>query len=398
MRFAANILLILLASLSLGGCDSKKPAQTEKEVLQLWAERFTDGYDRSYFEWISATDPTIGSVEGFLLWRGTYRGVPIAVYSCLFRHNTFFQIEHPGDYPGKSSGVRWLRLVLAIERTGNPFPGANPPHTGPTEQRMTIEQAAVAEVTGADIDLKILGLGQDSNDPDAINIALLKAKVTDKGDGVLEVTANALPKGKPITFDMEKVLAKEVLKGPKNILPLATPNYTVEEFTKETLTKLDSFEPYSEPWWSTPPRGREMMSVLHPMWHDQVAIRALLAKASDEELANAIRVARVLSAFTDNYFQNLKMDSEFLGFLGHKSDAVRGAMGVIIGHHSKWPSDPSVLEPYLDSSDPEVVCSVLYSFALRHYRPKAMSKVVALQTHKDQVVRWAAEKLVRTGG
>jgi len=394
----ARLVAIALAATiagSLVGCESRSrnPSNREADMLNGWYAEFRHGGDRSLFlSDITALDPTVGFMDGELLWRGAYRGIPIALYSCLFRHNTFYQVEHPGEYPADTAGVRWLRIILAVERPGSPYPGRNPPYTGPAEERMRVEQVAMTEFPGKVVDLKALGYRSDPTAPEELNPALLEVKVTDAGNGMMKVAVNALAKGQACVFDLEKALSKEQLKGPKRIEGLKFPEYSVEQFVQVTLDKLGKLKPTGEPWWRGTPRARDLGLLYHPLWENPEAVRLLLNRASEKQLVNAIKCLGILSRGV--HYRNAAMEAQLLGYLRHESGAVRGAFSWVVAHADRWPRNPRDLEPFLQSEDPNVLFGVLSAFVLRRHVPKDIERVRELAGSKEASVRDAANELL----
>jgi hypothetical protein len=266
-------------------------------------------------------------------------------------------------------------VVLAVEETAVvPLRRTNPNYTGPAVARAVVRE--VAEHKYAPADIAVSAILRDPRWENSWSMGQVAVEVSDKGDGRLDFKINATKKPSWNTFDLEQVLKGENLSGPKEIKPLAFKQYSPEEFAKAMVAILKTFKVTAEPWWQSHPTSAEMAAVDHPMWESPSAMKALLTSAPTKELVYALNFMERRSWRDSRYLRRLEpIESILLGLAKHESREVRSAFGYLLRSTLLWPNDVHVLEPLLQSDDPEVLSQVLAAFAFRGEVPNDLRRV-----------------------
>lgn len=351
--------------------------ETRDELRQRWAAYLKDGYERSNFDLIFASHPSVGSVDGYRVWQGEYRGVPIALYSCIYSK------PWGGD-------LGWISIVLAVEETAMPLPDDNPNYRGPPVVRSVVRE--IAEHKYAPEEIAINSILSNPRDQNSWEIGQVRVEVKDQGKGRLGFMINAAKKPTWAAFDLEQALKGETLSGAKKIKPLPFKKYTPEEFAKAMISILKTTEVTTARWWASAPSSSQMIALDHPMWEDPAAVKMLLTTAPMKELVYAINFMG-RQCKDSMYLRRLEsIDSTLLGLANHKSAGVRGASGRLFGGHL-WPKDVHALEPLLKSDDPGIQSSVLRAFANRGELPRDIQRVRELAKSKNEQVRFEVDQL-----
>lgn len=369
------------------GCAGNIPPEA---MRQEWDAALQRGVANNN-EVIHTADYGTG-VWGYRMWQGSYRGVPIALYSCVLmtRKEAF----------GPSS-VHYVSVLLVVEKGRVPTAGADKPVDRPGQasgpvQVMAEQQYRITDLKHKEDDFppplgKVLSLGMD--------VGGITVAVRDGGEGRLGYRLNVMKDDAWGSFDLEQALADYRLAGPRTIAPLAFPAYTPDEFAKVMRERLGKLEIRGQ--WPTP---AQMAEVDHPLWRDPKAMGVLLSTASDVELARALRVMTVLAhKYPQGYFPSLApIDQLILSMADHKSQEVRSAFAILLDYAAGWPRDPTVLEPLLKSSDPEIVVTVLTVFLRidREHVPRDLSQIETLaKSDNKRVSEMAAHflELARKG-
>ena len=382
-----------LAALTLGwlvvltpaACSSQggNSVGRETKLRQRWAASLKDGYERSSLDEIVAVDPQLGTVSGFRLWRGEYRGVPIALYSCAYSK----------PFGGE---LGWIRVVLAMEEAGAPLPAVHPNYTGPFVARAVVREVAEHKYPPADI--AVTTILRDPRHGNTWSIGQVTVEIRDKGDGRLDFKINATKKPGWATFDLEQVLKGANLSGPREIKPLPFKQYSPKEFGKAMVSILKTFKVTADPWWQSKPSSSEMSAVDHPMWADPSAVKGLLTTAPTKELVHAINFMERRSWRDSTYLRRLEsIDSTLMGLGNHESAEVRGAFGMLLNSTLLWPGNVGKVAPLLASTDVEVQAAALAAFAFRGDVPRDLQRVRELAKSKDSQVRFEAERVLRLG-
>jgi len=375
--FFGGLVLTAAACSSQGG----KGVTQETKLRQRWQDSLRDGYRRSNFDEIYAIDPRVGTITGFRLWQGEYRGVPIALYSCSYSK------AFGGD-------LGWISIVLAVEETATPLPAVHPHYAGPPLARSVVREVAEHRYPSGEI--KVGSILRKPGRDNSWRIGQVRVEIKNQGDGRLGFKINAAKKPSWITFDLEQALKGENLSGPKEIKPLPFKQYTPEEFAKTMVSILKTFKVTASPWWHSKPRSSEMATIDHPMWEDAVAVKALLTTAPPKELVHAINFMERRSWRDSRYLRRLEsINLTLLGLASHESPEVRGAFGMLLNSTLLWPSDIGKVEPLLGSSDVQIQAAGLAAFADRGDAPKDLQRVKELANSKDSQVRFEVERVLR---
>ena len=372
--------LSCLAVLTPVACRS---IQDRDDLRQEWRTMLRDGSKRSNFDLIYVFEPGIGGVEGYRVWQGEYRGVPIALYSCSYSK------PWGGD-------LGWMSIVLAVEETAIPLRDVhlNVPvdYTGPPIARLDVREIVEHKYSPLEIDIE--SILRDPRHQNTWQIGQVRVEVKDQGDGRLGFKINATRKPTWAAFDLEKVLKGENLSGAKKIKPLAFKKYTPQEFAKAMIAMLKKARVTADPWWRSSPTSAEMIALDHPMWEAPAAVKALLTTAATKELVHAINFMK-RRCKDSRYLRRLEsIDSILLGLANHKSSEVRGAFGNLLWQELLWPKDVHALEPLLETDDTRVLTGVLGAFADRGEVPRDMQRVRELGKSKDSFVRSRVERLL----
>ncbi len=144
-------------------------------------------------------------IDGYRVWQGEYRGVPIALYSC-------------GYAKPWGQGMGWISIVLAVEETGVPGPDVYCEYSGPPIPRLVVREIAEHKYAPEEISIRSI-----LNDPEYLNswdIAQVRVEVKDQGGGRLGFMIDAAKKPSWATFDLEQALNGETMSGAKEIKPL----------------------------------------------------------------------------------------------------------------------------------------------------------------------------------
>lgn len=374
---------ILVAIIVLSGCKIVDPQKSERATRKNWDRFLRDGYNRTNYDRIKNFDGTT-RIDGYRLWQGWYRGVPIALYSCV--------VQQPYVSP-TGGGIKSMSIILAVEE-GRPLPTANA--KAPVKIRVTIASEKTYEVKELDTSLMVDRPSLMALESQVVAAGRIKADVRETGGGKLGVTVNVLKVPTQYVFDLEKALAERKLSGEKKIVPAPVwPPYTPEEFSKRMREALAEFATRPEATGGVSLRRWEIESVDHPMWEDADAVKALLAAASDEELAKALCFMGVKDNEDPFYLTRLDRICPLLVKTGeHGSAEVRNQFCCILSCSIQWPKDLSVLEPLLAKKDDDVRASVLAAFANRHKMPSDRRLLRKLAESDNEAVRFWAKQLL----
>ena len=378
MRIGSMILtLACMASFPAVACSNKQN-QDPSHLRRRWRKYLKDGYERSNFDMIRSSDPSIGTVEGYRVWQGKYRGIPIALYSCSYRK------PWGGD-------LGWISIVLAVEKTGIPLD--NPNYSGPPVARAVVREIAEHKYSPLEIDIE--SILRNPRRRNSWQIGQVRVEVKDRGNSRLGFKINASKKPTWASFDIEKLLKNEDMTGPKEIKPTAFKKYTPQEFAKAMISILKTLRVTAEPWWRSSPTSSEMVRLDHPMWEDPSAMKTLLTTAPMKELVRAINVMNRRRKDSRYLMRLESINSTLLGLAKHKSFEVRGAFGKLLFREYLWPKDVHLLEPLLKSDDIHVLRAVLAAFADRGEVPRDMQRVRELAKSEDSFVRYGVKRVLR---
>ena len=360
--------------------DGKAVAASLRKDWNRYLER---GIDReSNYDAIYVSDD-ITSVKGFSLWQGTYRGVPIALYSC--RLASLMPL-------GQATTLKEVSIILAVEQDDIP------PNQNTFYRRCMVRSVAEQRFGFSEVDIdRFPELRPQKGVATRFNIGAVALTLRDDGDGKMAFQVNFLKKPRWDVFELETVLKPYDMAGPAKIESPPVPSYTPEAFAKVMVERLGKFEQslaYGE-WWCAAPRSREMATVEHPLWRDPAAVKALLAAAPERELVYALNVMRTRAWKDPSYPTRLQcLAPDLLKLAEHQSPAVRGAFRSYLVASEFWPADPAVLEPFLNVSDADLLSVTLGLFWKRGHVPQNMVRVRELMKHEDDSVRYRAELLL----
>jgi hypothetical protein len=386
MRFGLQAIIYWsVVAFTLGACSDQggSTVSRERKLRQRWGRYLKDGFERSNFDKIAAVDPRVGTVSGFRLWQGDYRGVPIALYSCSY---------------SKAFGgeLGWIGVVLAVEETALPLASVHPNYSGGPVARGVVREVAEHKYKADDI--AISTILRDPRHENTWSIGQVRVAIKDQGDGRLGFRIGATKKPMWTTLDLEQVLSGENLSGPKQIRPLPFQELTPEQFAKAMIAILRTFRVTADPWWQSSPTSSEMAAADHPLWEDPSAVKLLLTSAPAKELVHAINFMERRSWRDSRYLRRLaRINATLLGLANHESAEVRGAFGYLLRSTLLWPEDVHKLEPLLETDDPQILSQVLAAFAFRGHPPKNSKRIRELTKSKDSQVRFEAERVLRLG-
>lgn len=340
-----------------GGCAG------QRRTRAIWNEHLENYAPKSAYEGVHATRycPFLWAttVEGYRVWQGSYRGVPIALYSRLLEHGSI----------ANEKGVQRIGIVLVAEDWRS---AATPSPYGKRETTIVAEKVFKA----AAVDMQRLSGPPARANADSIWIERLKIKVADQGNGVLAFRSDALATGAWHTFDLGAALKDYDLRGEKRIVSKHPP-WTKGEFVAHTIATMKGFEvEEGYQWWKWALGDAQIEIIDHPRWEDADSVKALLTAAPAEVLPHVLRFMRTKEWNDPWYLVGLAtIDDVLLGLADHESGPVRGAFGELVGASVHWPEDIRKLEPLLLSEDPNVSTGAYRAYHNRKETPPKPQKL-----------------------
>jgi hypothetical protein len=370
MRITVWLIVGALA-VSLGGCPG---GPDDPELRGKWDKALQDGHNRSNYDCIFASWASLGggSIDGFRMWQGDYRGVPIALYSC-------------GYHMRMAGEMGWISIILTVEDNRKVPPDG-------IRRRMVVRQMAERRFEPREIDAdKLLTSPGRSNSWD---VGQVHVEVRDEGGGKLGFRMDPAKEPRWESFDLEKVLKDEHLAGPLKVTMVEWPKYTREEFAKAMIARFERPEMATDPIWNAGPESFEKEPIDHPVWEDPEAVKQLLTTAPTEPLLCAISVIVCRAGKDGRYLLRLEsIQDTLLGLLSNPSPEVRAKTAGLLGSEL-WPRDVHVLEPFLMSPDPKVQVKVLRAFETRKTIPFNLARVRELTHSPDEIVQFYAEEVL----
>jgi len=359
-----------------------------RKAWKQWTAWLRDGYERSRYDSVStqATNSTSWmSIKGYRLWRGSYRGVDIALYSCAVVNRLAF--------PKVGGGLYELRIVLATEESG--APACRPDYKGPALPRQIITPVAQKIFAAEQIDTKGLVMNPNLRPAEqVIEAGRIRIDVRGGDGGKLEFRLHALRKPEWAKLDLEIALGKFKLNGPKKLVDLSPPKLSGKQFAERTIAVLKTFERGREPW-DRRASSEECLLVDHPLWENPAAMKQLLENAQAEELTDAVSFMKVKLSVDPGYLNRLEAINATLLALGdHKSREVRRAFGGLLFWSFHWPRDIHVLEGLLlKSTERDVIVGILGAFWKRKAAPNDRGILKKLEASDDKDIRYWARSV-----
>ncbi|MBI5722820.1 MAG: hypothetical protein HZA50_02595 [Planctomycetes bacterium] len=387
---------VVVALVVLSFSCNKGQAASEDNAMAEWVNNLRDGgIAKSGFVKVYGSETFAGKAEGYQLWRGSYRGIPIALYSCMFQYNTIFQIEHPSEYPKDSLGVKFIRVLLVVEENASGNAASQPVGKSGKASRVPV---AVKEFTSAQIDPGRF-VADPKTDPSGVAIGAAKITVKDNGNGVLAFQFNATKKQEWDSFNLEDALKGRNMTGEKKIVTPSFPDYTPEQFA-EAVTKAFSelkFQDDIERSYDNFPTGKAEEIVAHPMWNNPDAMKALLKKANEKELVFVLNVMMTIDNDFDPWYLSrlASISPEIMELANNESVYVRNGFRDVF-KNTFWPKDLKVLESWLNSKYPELIEIALGVFKAKKYTPSNIERVRELAKSPDDAIKMSAELLLKS--
>jgi hypothetical protein len=372
-----SIALLPLPMLFTSGCaagESEMTTRHDWETILLSApERST----RTKYDNVRNFDGTT-RIDSYRLWRGSYRGIELELYSCVLqqRYYTFT--------PG---GIRYISVVLTA------WP-ENPDSDGVIldERRYRARMVETSRVA-RDPELKPAYI-QD------VAAGRLEVQVLDRGGGILAVKLDSLKKPGWDEFDLDALLAQagmEPTGGSGEIASDSPPEWDRKRFVAAMGERMRQFDTSAERWWEGYPSPRQIRLIDHPKWRDPEAVSELLQTKSPEVVVNTLKFVRLMDYVDPFYLTSLcGIEGDLLQVGQHPDRRVRAAFAELVLRSEHWPNDLDTIETLLSSSDSNVQFAVLRRFIKRNKCPEDRKSVEELAQSDNEAVAEAARDVLKS--
>jgi hypothetical protein len=383
MSSAKNYVAILLIAALCGmvaGCRAQSPAESAKSCREAWDRFLRDRNASTDYHLVNNIDG-VTRVDGYRVWRGSYGGVPIALFSCIVQQPYVF-------YERERGGIISMSIILGVQHPDFSVVIVS-------EQEHTASRLKTAEMVYT----------PDSPHWESMLVAAgrVKVEVKDMGDGQLGYRANVQKSDEWRSFDVQEALIQAGFKpadGPLEFLP-PPPSYTVEQFCELMAERLAGrcADGRETRWFAYRTAGAdEVAQVEHPLWEDPEAVRALLERLDGYPLANVIAFMDVRHSRDPFYLVRLEeagLTPVLLNaVLSSGTPEVRDRFNSLFRNTGNWPGMGGGLELLLRTGDRELVATALKRFCRRKVKPNDMSVVRELAESDDEDVAERAKMIL----
>ena len=292
------------------------------------------------------------SLDGYLLWRGSYRGLRLELYSCVLTEPGFLLLRE----------TKYVSLVL----------------TAWGDKLSDGVILAEGRYRAGMIDMNKL-LRDPANKYSFEAPGRLRVEVEDRGGGRLAVRLNALKTPKWREFDLDPLLSDAgfaVSQGPCDIKWPKPPDWDRDRFVTVMRERMKSFNSSSTRWWEGYPDSAEIRQLDHPLWRDSEAVSELLRSRSPQVLVHTLKFMRLRNYVDPQYVISLgDAGDELLKMGTHSDELVRSAFTDLLWSSDQWPTSLKDIAPLLDSDDPCVRSTVLRTYRMRDKWPADMERM-----------------------
>lgn len=278
--------------------------------------------------------------DGYLLWRGSYRGLRLELYSCVSTAPIVLTWRE----------VKYVSLVL----------------TGWRDKLSDGVILAEGRYRAGMIDMNKL-----EGHPNYTRVATagrLRVEVEDRGGGRLAVRLNALKTPKWREFDLDPLLSDAgfaVSQGPCDIKWPRPPDWDRDRFVAVMRERMKLFDTSRSHL-----TRAEIRQLDHPRWRDPEAMSELLASRSPEVLLHTVRLMVLMNRADPRYMISLWDTGDDLLKMGTHSDKrIRSTFVELLLCSYERPANLKNLAPLLYSDDPSVQGAVLDAYRTRNELP-----------------------------
>ena len=331
-------LLALLSVTCLSGCYYRQRMETRQgwESILLIDE---GSVLRTPYCGVLNVEGFVG-FDGYLLWRGSYRGLRLELYSCVSTAPIVLVWRE----------VKYVSLVLTA--WGDKLPDG----VILAERRYRAGMIDMNKLEGHPNYTRVVAAGR------------LRVEVEDRGGGRLAVRLNALKTPKWREFDLDPLISDAgfaVSQGPCDIKWPRPPDWDRDRFVavmRERMKLFDTSRDYLT--------RAEIRQLDHPRWRDAEAVSELLRSRSPEILLHTLRLMVLMNRADPRYMISLWDTGDDLLKMGTHSDKrIRSVFTKLLLCSHERPANLKNIAPLLYSNDPSVRGAVLNAYRMRDELP-----------------------------